>query len=1192
MGNREGIITDSFPQAGHVQGPVYTAAEEQWLAPMGAQDEAQKEDTGDDTDPDMPELLDGDASDEEEQVTSEPEVPLRKQWTRSVEPPTPRTRAAHRKLHIPFASWCRICVSTKGKAKWRRRRHKNQQQTFAEATLNSGPDVGLPLVEFDYWFPGLGDGQGTATGLIAIVRESGYAFAFIVSSKGASDNKVNKELLRWLSEAGVCGSARFRSDGETAIQAFVQNIAKRRGDVRTVIEIAPRRTNGGLGSLNRYAVTLGGQVRAVKLEVEERLDIQVRLTSFAFSALVSYSSWQLNRFQPWHGDEKKIARTPYEIVQHKPYTGTIFGFGEPIMARIVQEQIAFPKLLPRWIPGLSFGRVADSDEYLVASADGMRRLLSTRDVQPIDLQEFPPKAEWSWWFVSREEFAACSKADALDTPTEPSGIGGGANGVSEQFGKDVAQPSLPSSASGSKTSHSSNPFHYQWETLPSGEVIAKRTFPESQVKHGASRAKRTGHWSPWNLRLRAFHRDCGQTPDCRGCETADKEPESTKGLHHSSLRMHRQAAWQQTHGTQLEAKHPDVEPTAVQPDVTMKDDVIERGKPTFRLHGKTPLQQVHFRPRAELPEEEPKKFRHIEVPEESLQTDDRVVKDSQMSDAGDASVSSQADTTQMQAALDEELEFELQYLTDELFDLEDYFLGAVFGEDFYDDVTGKHLDSAKVEVAKQKERDSLWSWPVFERITYQQAREQKLRIIRSRWVITEKNKVEVKARLVACELAFGRRLDCWAGTPMTVTHRLLLCLATKLNLEATVGDAKTAFLNAELPQNERVAIVPPPGEEPPGVLYLIIRALYGLRKSPAYFQEWLAEALRLVGWRRCILDPCLFVHDETGSLLSHHADDILLISDHLYTSQLWSDIEQMLIIRHDFPALDHCWRPYLGRLWRRVADGWQTKMKPGYFTDLLASFDLLTTRPVSSPCWTETKEENLEEPTILSAKDQTKYRMGVGKLAWSLPCRPECSYPIKELARHLQAPSVHDMEHLVRVLKFIAGTQHWILHLKCSDEIGNPRTHVDSNWTSSFDGKSTSGIVVMWCEFLLLTVSKTQSTVAQSSCEAEILASNAGAVEGMFVVNLLEEIGISTVLELCTDSSSGLMTLCRRGPGRMRHLRTKELWLQEEIRQGNVRIQKIASLENYADLFTKLLGGKEFRRQAMRLGLEDESQTN
>ena len=60
----------------------------------------------------------------------------------------------------------------------------------------------------------------------------------------------------------------------------------------------------------------------------------------------------------------------------------------------------------------------------------------------------------------------------------------------------------------------------------------------------------------------------------------------------------------------------------------------------------------------------------------------------------------------------------------------------------------------------------------------------------------------------------------------------------------------------------------------------------------------------------------------------------------------------------------------------------------------------------------------------------------------------------------------------------------------------------------------------------------------------------------------------------------------------MRHLRTKELWLQEEIRQGNVKIYKIASLDNFADLFTKQLTGKEFCRQAMRLGLMDESQTN
>ena len=43
--------------------------------------------------------------------------------------------------------------------------------------------------------------------------------------------------------------------------------------------------------------------------------------------------------------------------------------------------------------------------------------------------------------------------------------------------------------------------------------------------------------------------------------------------------------------------------------------------------------------------------------------------------------------------------------------------------------------------------------------------------------------------------------------------------------------------------------------------------------------------------------------------------------------------------------------------------------------------------------------------------------------------------------------------------------------------------------------------------FLLLTFSETQSVVAQSSCEAELMSTNTGAVELTFLAHLLEEIG-------------------------------------------------------------------------------------
>ena len=57
----------------------------------------------------------------------------------------------------------------------------------------------------------------------------------------------------------------------------------------------------------------------------------------------------------------------------------------------------------------------------------------------------------------------------------------------------------------------------------------------------------------------------------------------------------------------------------------------------------------------------------------------------------------------------------------------------------------------------------------------------------------------------------------------------------------------------------------------------------------------------------------------------------------------------------------------------------------------------------------------------------------------------------------------------------------------------------------------------------------------------------------------------------------------------MRHLRVKQLWLQEEIRNQTITATKVGTLDNLADLSTKHLGGKEFRRQTLRLGLRPEA---
>ena len=69
---------------------------------------------------------------------------------------------------------------------------------------------------------------------------------------------------------------------------------------------------------------------------------------------------------------------------------------------------------------------------------------------------------------------------------------------------------------------------------------------------------------------------------------------------------------------------------------------------------------------------------------------------------------------------------------------------------------------------------------------------------------------------------------------------MLLLLALELDFTIGIADVRAAFLNAALPLDEVKVIEPPVGEEADSeTVWLTVRALYGFRKSPQYFQETL-----------------------------------------------------------------------------------------------------------------------------------------------------------------------------------------------------------------------------------------------------------------------------------------------------------------------------------------------------------------
>ena len=129
----------------------------------------------------------------------------------------------------------------------------------------------------------------------------------------------------------------------------------------------------------------------------------------------------------------------------------------------------------------------------------------------------------------------------------------------------------------------------------------------------------------------------------------------------------------------------------------------------------------------------------------------------------------------------------------------------------------------------------------------------------------------------------------------------------------------------------------------------------------------------------------------------------------------------------------------------------------------------------------------------------------------------------------------------------------------------------DSDWASDqTKRKSTSGAVIMAERTRLHAHSRGQASVALSSCEAEVIA----ASEGIKEASLQQEVSMFAglghhVIEVKVDSSGGanIFSICR-GFGRMKHIDSRILWLQDLIAAGDVKLKR-TEFGGYVDAYTK-----------------------
>ena len=232
--------------------------------------------------------------------------------------------------------------------------------------------------------------------------------------------------------------------------------------------------------------------------------------------------------------------------------------------------------------------------------------------------------------------------------------------------------------------------------------------------------------------------------------------------------------------------------------------------------------------------------------------------------------------------------------------------------------------------------------------------------------------------------------------------------------------------------------------------------------------------------------------------------------------------------------------------------------------------------------------ERMEGGGTLSENDATTYRAISARGNYLSQDRPDISYSGKELCRDFSRPNDNSHTKLKRVGRYLLGKPRLAYKYDFALE---PATHLEVYCDTDFRGcsitrRSTSGGCAMIGSAMVKHWSKTQPTIALSSGEAELGGIGSGMAQAIGLQSLAKDMGWSLKPRVHSDASAAIGISKRRGLGKIRHLHTTDLWVQEKVRNEEVELVKVLGLDNPADAFTKYLDQTIMNKAITAMNLE------
>jgi hypothetical protein len=211
--------------------------------------------------------------------------------------------------------------------------------------------------------------------------------------------------------------------------------------------------------------------------------------------------------------------------------------------------------------------------------------------------------------------------------------------------------------------------------------------------------------------------------------------------------------------------------------------------------------------------------------------------------------------------------------------------------------------------------------------------------------------------------------------------------------------------------------------------------------------------------------------------------------------------------------------------------------------------------------------------------------------------RPDIAYAVHQCARFTHCPRASHAIGVKRILRYLQGTKDKGLILQPSPTIGVD-CYVDADFAGLYGSedaqdpicsKSRTGCVITLANCPLVWASKLQTETALSTMESEYVALST-AMRELIPIRRLVTLVCDAILgkgkyqarmhSTVFEDNNGALQLAKapRITPRTKHYGVKYHFFRENVEKGDIRLEKVKSEDNQADIFTKGLVQVIFER--------------